>query len=72
MKKKLLFILICLLLTTNLFADKAFLKSESQGLPIYAYLRTFCELNINEYAADSTDTVGMPFSITNSNVKYNS
>ena len=71
MKKKLLIVLLLLLLATNLFATKETVPSQSKGLPIYAYMDSYCILKISEYASDSTDTIGMPFSITNANVKYN-
>ena len=67
MKKKLLIVLLLLLLATNLFATKETVPSQSKGLPIYAYMDSYCILKISEYASDSTDTIGMPFSITNAN-----
>lgn len=70
--KRLASVLVLLLLCMNLFAEKVYLDNLVKDLTIYGYLDECIILYVEEIAASTDSTTGMPFDITGSDVKYNS
>ncbi len=69
--KRLFSIFVILLIGTSLFAQHKYLDTLVKDLTIYGYLDEYIILYVEEIQTDSANTIGMPFDITGSDVKYN-
>ncbi|MCF0262691.1 MAG: hypothetical protein HUK23_07255 [Sphaerochaetaceae bacterium] len=73
MRRKFLLILFSFLFATSLFATNNALTNQTQGIPIVAYKEGYCIVGFTEIVSTGeSDTKGMPFSITDSTIKYSS
>ena len=73
MVKKLFSIISILLVSASLFAATEYKSDLTKSVEIFGFLNEYCNVSITPInALSSTDTSGMPFSITDGSVSYKS